>query len=59
MSVYEATLSLYEREAAPMPEKVGHAKKHCSLQVGKMNYTHLFCNFWAVSMHTEDWSVLS
>ena len=27
MSVYEATLSLYEREVGPMPEKVSHAKK--------------------------------
>ena len=42
MSGHQATLSLYEREVGPMPEKVSCARKCDSCQVEEMNYTHSF-----------------
>ena len=58
MSGLQATLSLYEREVGPMPEKLSSARKHDPLQVEEMNYTHSFGSFGAVVVSTEDPSLL-
>ena len=54
MSGLQVALSLYEREVGLKPEKVHHAKKMWFFSDGKkINYTHSFCNFGALSMLTE------